>query len=147
MTTTMFGEQLVIGNSVEDLRRMSQWLTASGVAADIPQDMILVLDFCANEAVFNIISYAYDDAASHDITLELNATQNGAVLVIRDDGRPFNMLAAPEHKIPANLADADVGGLGIHLIRRLIARCDYRRENGTNVLILEAQPKRPAGNA
>ena len=137
----MLGERLVIGNKVGELRRMSQWLRNSAVAADISQDLICLLDQCANEAVVNIISYAYDDGKHHDLTLGLNRTANGACLVIRDDGKPFNMLEAPERKPPGSLKDAKVGGLGIHVIRRLMTRCDYRRENGINVLSLEARDK------
>jgi anti-sigma regulatory factor (Ser/Thr protein kinase) len=147
MTTTMLGDRFVIGNNAEDLRRMSQWLLASGAAADVPKELIGVLDYCAHEAVYNIISYAYNDTDRHEIELILSATATGASLEIRDDGKPFDVLAAPEHKQPVSLADAKIGGLGIHLIRRLITRCDYKRENGINVLRLEAQSKRLAGNA
>jgi serine/threonine-protein kinase RsbW len=71
----------------------------------------------------------------------------GARIVIRDDGKPFNPLEMPVHERCGCLADAKVGGLGIHLIRCLMARCDYRREGGINVLTLEAQRKLQPGNA
>ena len=120
------------------MRRMSEWLVGSGQAAGLPQDVLSRLEVCANEAVTNIISYAYDDAAGHDIALELNKTATGACLTIRDDGMPFNMLEAPEHHQPASLADARIGGLGLPLMRGLMSHCAYQRENGFNVLCLEA---------
>ncbi len=138
MTTALLGNRLVIGNDAAELRRMSQWLRDSAAAADIAPDLVFALDHCANEAVINIIDYAYDDAARHDITLELNRTAEGACMVIRDDGKPFNLLQAPEHENCGCIADAKIGGLGIHLIRCLMARCEYRREDGENVLTLEA---------
>ncbi len=135
----MRGDRLIIGNEVAELRRMSEWLVASGQACGIRQDLLFNLEVCANEAVTNIISYAYDDSKGRHITLELSKTATGACLVIRDDGKPFNLLEAPQHRQPATLADAAIGGLGIHLIRRLMSRCAYQRENGINVLRLEAQ--------
>lgn len=147
MTTAILSNRFVMSNDMAELRRMTQWLQGSSKAAGIAPDIVRLLDQCANEAVVNIISYAYEDAKRHDIALELNKTALGACLVIRDDGRPFNMLEAPEREQAASLADAQVGGLGIHLIRRLMSRCDYRREGGNNVLFLEAQPKPQRCNA
>jgi len=135
----MRGDRLIIGNEVAELRRMSEWLVASGLASGIQRDVLFSLEVCANEAVANIISYAYDDSKGHDITLELNKTATGACLIIRDDGKPFNPLEAPQHRQPASVADARIGGLGVHLIRGLISKCAYQRENDMNVLCLEAQ--------
>jgi len=143
----MFSERLVIVNNISELRRMTQWLRTSSAAANIPQDLVQMLDVCANEAVSNIISYAYDDRGRHEINLALTRTDGGARLEIRDDGKPFNVLEVPEHKMPLTLADATVGGLGVHLIRRLMTHCDYRRDVGHNVLSLEAGSVRRPGNA
>ena len=147
MTTAMLGDRIVIGNDVAELRRMTGWLRTCTEAADVPPELVHRLDVCANEAVTNIISYAYDDRARHEITLELTETATGVSLVIRDDGRPFNFMEAPAHGAPASLDEAEIGKLGIHLIRRLMTRCDYRREGGANVLLLEAHPRPQPGNA
>jgi anti-sigma regulatory factor (Ser/Thr protein kinase) len=145
--TAMLSDRLVVGNDIADLRRIATWLRESGAASDIPKDLVFMLDVCANEAVSNIISYAYDDGNRHEITLELNRTAKGARLIIRDDGKPFNMLEAPEHKQPRSLQDATVGGLGIHLIRRLMAHCEYHRADGINVLTFEAHRLLQTGDA
>ena len=141
MVTELLSDRLVIGNDLSELRRMTDWLRASCETAGIPGDVVYTLDFCANEAVANIISYAYDSPGPRDISLELNATERGARLVISDDGKPFNVLAAPEHEAPENIESARIGGLGIHLIRRMVSDCEYRRSGRFNVLSLEAQHK------
>lgn len=147
MTTALLGDRIVIGNRADELRRMTQWLRESAAALDIPQDLVFQLDVCANEAVYNIISYAYADAGHHEISLELTRTAQGARLVICDDGRPFDPLAAPAHAVAGGLEDAEVGGLGIHLMRSMMARCDYRRAGGINVLSLEARRHHQPGDA
>ena len=143
----MLADRFVMGNDLGELRRMSQWIRESAAAAKIPDDLVFALEFCANEAVTNIISYAYDDGARHEIVLELTPTERAAKLVIRDDGKPFDVPRAPEHIAPASLANARVGGLGIHLIRKLMAHCDYRREGKFNVLSLETQQTTQTRNA
>jgi anti-sigma regulatory factor (Ser/Thr protein kinase) len=143
--TNLLCDRLVIGNDLSELRRMTDWLRTSCESAGVPGDVIYTLDYCANEAVANIISYAYDSPGTRNITLELKETEGGARLVISDDGKPFNVLAAPEHLPPESIEDARIGGLGIHLIRRLITGSEYRRADGLNVLSLEARhnPQQP----
>lgn len=134
---------LVMRNDVAELRRMSVWLAAGCAASGMSKDVIQRMDLCANEALANIISYAYEEPGRHDITLELSARKNGVRLIIRDDGRPFDPVAAPEHHQPASLAEAEIGGLGLHLIRKLLSGCEYRREQNCNVLVLDAHTETP----
>ena len=134
---TMLDERIVIANRLDELRRMTQWLHDSAAAFGISRNALFTLDVCANEAVTNIISYAFGDHMRHDITLELHKAGTGARLVIRDHGKPFNPLEAPERHLPKAITDAGIGGLGIHLIKHLMTRCNYERVDGVNVLSLE----------
>lgn len=143
----MQGDRLVIRNNAAELRRMTQWLCDSAAATAVPEDVVFKLDFCANEAVSNIIFYAYEPGRQSEIVLELNKTENGARLVIRDDGKPFNLLEVSARQLPGSLEEAGIGGLGIHLIRGMVTHCDYRRADGVNVLCFEAEHEPRSGNA
>jgi serine/threonine-protein kinase RsbW len=131
--------RLVIRNEVAELRRMTEWLWAQGREADVPEDLLFKLDVCANEAVTNIMSYAYDDQDRHDIMLTLDTSEADVCLVILDDGKPFNLLDSPEPRHVDRLEAATIGGLGIPLIRGLMPRCTYQRAAGRNILALDAQ--------
>jgi len=129
--------QFTLQNDLGELRRMSEWLERCGRELRISPRRIDELDLCANEAVTNVISYAYDAPGKREIVLRLKRAQSaGASLSIEDDGRPFDPTAAPEPVPPARLADAVIGGLGIKLMRRMMARCDYQRKGGRNLFTL-----------
>jgi anti-sigma regulatory factor (Ser/Thr protein kinase) len=53
--------------------------------------------------------------------------ENTIKIEIIDDGTPFN---------PLSLNDQDYG-LGVHLIKEMIDYCEYKRENGYNIVILK----------
>lgn len=142
MTTTMFQDRLVIGNDLNELRRMAEWLQSVCSGEDLDHGLLEALDLCANEIVTNIISYAYDDNRRHDIELELRKTPSGARLTVIDDGKPFNILEAPEHIQPSSLEQAQIGGLGIILVRKISSSCNYRREAGRNVVVIDL-PRQP----
>jgi len=146
MTAAMLTDRIVIANTIDELPRMTSWLLDGATAAGLPPDLVFNLDVCLTEAVFNIISYAYDDARPHDIILELSGTDHGARLVISDDGRPFNLLAASLPALAETLEDARIGGLGIPLIRKM-ADCRYQRVDDRNVLTLEVRHKPLPGHA
>jgi len=138
---------LLVTNRIPELRRMSQWLRDRCSAAGVPEELIQRLDLCANEALANIMSYAYSDDAAHDIALTLDTATDHVRLSIRDDGQPFNPLGLPGHTMPASLADASVGGLGVHLIRNMMSSCAYERRGTHNILTLDASAETPSTQA
>jgi len=113
---------------------MSQWLNAAFRHLKLPEILLFKFDLCANEAVTNIISYAFPENGIHEISLRMSFINLVASLEIEDDGIPFNPLDAPQHIQPASLEEAKIGGLGIDLIRHLMDECTYARHNGRNVL-------------
>jgi len=129
---------LHVVNEVTELRRMSAWLVAEARALGVPQPLVDDLEVCANEAVMNTISYGWDDGSRHEISLRIAADTGSVSLEIEDDARPFDPFSAPEHADPASLAEAQIGGLGVRLIRRLMPASHYARRDGRNLLTLSA---------
>ncbi|PWU18558.1 MAG: ATP-binding protein [Verrucomicrobia bacterium] len=110
----------------------SRWLAerAAPAAADYFTNLAI------EELVTNCIKYGYDDSAEHFIEVEVKLCPDELVVTVTDDGRPFNPLEAPEPDIALPVADRPVGGLGIHLLRRMSDRMDYARSDGKNLLTL-----------
>lgn len=117
---------------------MSAWLDETIRRLGGPEGLVFNFDLCANEAVTNIISYAYTNNGAHDIVLKLTMQNKTLILEIEDDGVPFNPLDKPEHVSPASLDDAEIGGLGIDLIRKFMDECNYTRQRGKNILRMVA---------
>jgi len=124
---------LVIRNQFAELRPMSSWLSRSIKAMGGSDEEIFNFDLCANEAVTNIISYGYTDQDEHEIILDIALADNIFCLSIEDDGSPFNPLEKPEHTSPHSLEEAQIGGLGVDLILKIMKKCYYTRVNGKNI--------------
>lgn len=125
--------RLVIRNQFIELRPMSSWLSETIKAMGGSDEKIFNFDLCANEAVTNIISYGYTDKGVHEIILNIALSGNLFCLSIEDDGLPFNPLEKPEHISPHNLEEAQIGGLGVDLILKMMKECYYTRINGKNI--------------
>ena len=58
------------------------------------------------------------------------------MLTVTDDGHPFDPREVPEPDIQLPVEERPVGGLGIHLLRKMSDRMEYGREGGRNRLCL-----------
>ena len=106
------------------------------------------IQLAVEEVVVNIIRHAYPDSPG-DIELRWRTEGDGArvTVEVEDSGVPFDIRTVPEPDLKAGLAERKIGGLGIHFIRTLADRVDYRRENGKNILTLVLDRRRPEAEA
>lgn len=130
-----------LGNDLAELPGALDWLEAVLRAAGVGDAVVGELRLVAEEGLSNVIQHAYADTARHSIEVAVEIGGGEIQLVLRDDGRPFNALAAPAPDLDAPLEQRPAGGLGIHLLRSLVDRADYRRENDANVLRLVKRSK------
>lgn len=136
--------ELRIRGELAEVARASAWLGEHMAALDLPQELRYRLDTVLAEAVTNVITHGYPDPEVHQVTVRFAREGHGWAVEVEDDGPAFNPLQAAPPRAAASLAEATVGGLGIHLIRSFADECRYRRENGRNRLTMVARP-RPAG--
>jgi anti-sigma regulatory factor (Ser/Thr protein kinase) len=124
-----------LGNALAELPPVLDWLEAALRTAGVGEAVVGELRLIAEEGLSNVIRHAFADSARHPIEVSLEIGGGEIVLVLRDDGRPFNPLAVPAPDPYAPIAERS-GGWGIHLLRGLADRADYRREGDANVLRL-----------
>lgn len=142
------GVRLAIPSRPSALRPMSERLAQAAARMGLPERVAFALDLCANEAVANILSYAFPDGGDHEIGVALERSAGELRLTIEDDGVPFDPVAAPAPAAAATLEDARVGGWGLGLIRDHAQRCEHERRDGRNRLtIVLALPGGPDGQA
>lgn len=130
--------ELVIPNRIPSLRQMSAWLNGTLKDMGMNEQVLFHFDLCANEAVSNVIGYAFPDAGEHLITVRITRMDDRLSLEIEDDGMPFNPLTKPRNIPAASLEEAEIGGLGVDLIRHYMDDYTYRREAGRNILMMTA---------
>lgn len=119
--------------AVEGALRSFEAFLASGKVGEEPCFNALL---CLEEAVTNVIKYAFADPGEHDVAVEARLDAAELVLEVSDGGRTFDPLSAPAPNFDLPHEERPVGGLGIHLLRKLTDRMAYERAGGRNVLTL-----------
>jgi len=113
-----------------------QRLRAILAARDVDSSRSADIELIAEELLTNIARAAAARGADARVTLECRLTPRDVSLTISDDGPPFDPLARERPNLEAEIAERDVGGLGIHLVRQLADSCRYERVDGRNVVAI-----------
>jgi sigma-B regulation protein RsbU (phosphoserine phosphatase) len=130
---------LSIRNDLNELERLNAFLEETGTKWGISQDLLFQLNMAAEEVVTNIIAYGYKDSRAEDrILLELALIEDELKICITDHGIEFNPLQIPPpDDLDKPARERKVGGLGVYLIRKMMDKVEYRRENDANILVMK----------
>ena len=114
--------------------RVEKWLHEELAPLALPDEVLGELSLVVEEIVSNVDKYAglHKDAS---IALSAQANKREVEIEIRDAGLAFNPLEeAQRANLGAPIENAEIGGMGVHLITTLTDRQSYRREGGYNIL-------------
>ena len=123
---------------VGEVSRLIDWVESCCAAEGLAEDLTFKLTLALEEAVANVITHAFLGLPPpHSIKVRLDITAQSVSAEIIDNGRPFDPSVAAPPDLTGPLEGRDPGGLGIHLIRNMADRIEYRREDGQNRLRIE----------
>jgi len=104
---------------------------------DISKDVAFSMKLALEEIVTNIIQYGYNGKEEYDITIRFSIEKHSLRIQIKDSSPEFNPLNVSEPTDMNNpVEDRNIGGLGIHLVKKFTDNFSYRRMNSKNVITL-----------
>jgi len=127
---------LTLRNDLAEIVRMTGWLEEQASDLGLSPHTAYALQLCMEEAVTNVISYAFDPGSVHEIQIRLWRDGEALFAEITDDGRQFDPLTYEVAPTARDLGSAAIGGLGIKLMRGYAGSVAYQRSNHTNRLLM-----------
>ena len=94
------------------------------------------LNLALEEAVTNVIQYAYPEGSDGLVDIEAIIREDQLDFIITDSGRAFDPTAKPEVDITAGVEERPIGGLGIHLVKHIMDSVTYKRVDRKNILTM-----------
>ena len=126
-------------SSLSELDNLSQNLEYFGQKIGLSKKLIFEINLALDELFTNIISYGFKDEKEHIIKVTLTPQNKELCLCIEDDGVPFNPSDFEIPDVACSVDKCKIGGLGIHIIRKLMDEICYQRCDDKNVLTLKKQ--------
>jgi len=124
-------------NKLDGISTLAQTIENFAAENNLPEKSIFQVNLCLDELLTNIISYGFPEGGEHDITVEIALHDETLVVVTHDAGVAFNPLEQSEPDISQGIEERPIGGLGIHLVRKMMDEVEYRREENQNVLVMK----------
>jgi len=129
---------LQVKSKTENLSVIRQFINKIGESESIEQHIIDNVTLAVDEACTNIIKHAYHLNSDKDIILSVKVDAGKLTVTLTDFGEGFNPDLIVDPDMPTYLKQRRVGGLGLHLMRKLMDRVEYKSfNNDRNQLILQ----------
>lgn len=125
-------KRLVVKNSISELERLVAFLENLQDEWSLPASLITSVNLALEEALTNVIFYAFEEGTEHEIKLDFKLNKNQLSMIISDSGKPYDPTAKSDPDINLSVEDRPVGGLGIFLIKQLMDKVSYRRKGNLN---------------
>ncbi|MEX1829223.1 ATP-binding protein [Luteibacter sp. CQ10] len=102
-------------------------------------DVRLVLE----ELLVNIVRHGYPDGRDGEIRISIDVHRDHVQLKLEDDAQPFDARAHELPDLAGDIADREIGGLGLHLIHNIADALEYTRHGNRNITVARFCPTLP----
>ena len=139
-------KKVTLVNKLSESERLSKIIEDFAEEKNLSLKLLFEINVALDEILTNIVSYAYNDKAEHKILVRLFSLKDGLKIQVEDEGIAFNPLQRAEPDITKSVMERPIGGLGIHMVRKLVDELKYKRENNKNILTLIKIDNKNGGN-
>ena len=132
-------ESLTLENDIHQVPQLNSFVKTVSNQLNLDTSLMSQLTLAVEEAVVNVMSYAYPLGTKGDIIIEAKASEQWLKFIITDQGKAFDPTQAGNADTTLNAEDRPIGGLGILLVQQLMDSINYERIDGKNVLTLKKE--------
>jgi anti-sigma regulatory factor (Ser/Thr protein kinase) len=121
-------------NTFENIPHANKRISAFCSEHNVPAKLLNRFSLSLDEVLTNIIMHSIGDKGDRKIAVRIDIGGGALRATVSDDGKPFDPLSQAMPDIHAPIEKRKVGGLGIHLLRKLMDTVEYRRTGERNEL-------------
>ncbi len=128
--------ELSVDGRYESIPAVVAFVAKAAEAAGLDGDATFHCSMAVDEACTNIIEHAY--GGQDGGVIEITCTIEPGVCTIRivDYGQPFDPAAVPMPQAGQSLDQIRPGGIGLHLMRKMMDQVEFQFTEGRNILTM-----------
>ena len=128
-------ENITVDAVLENLQEVIDFAEEKLEARDCPMKTSMQLELVIEEIFVNIASYAYHpEIGAATFCMEFEENPAAVLMTFIDGGKPYNPLEKSDPDTTLDLAEREVGGLGIFLVKKNVDEISYEYTDGKNIL-------------
>lgn len=130
------GFRLKMGIDPGEVARASAAFAEFADGHALPAPVRRSIHVALDEFLHNTIVHGFAGRTEGEMTVEVALGGDRVTVTLTDNGTPFDPLAAAAPNTGLSVAERQIGGLGIHLVRRMMDEVSYHRRDERNVVVL-----------
>lgn len=134
---TVLDKTLNLTNDVQRVPELNDFVKNVASRLNLDSSLTSQLMLAVEEAVVNVMSYAYPLGTTGDIHVQAMATEQSLKFIISDQGKAFDPTLRGTADTTLSAEERPIGGLGILLVQQLMDSINYERADGKNVLTMK----------
>lgn len=128
--------RLTLRNDLRQIPRLEGFLEEIFGSVKVTPEISSGVNLALEEAVSNVMKYAYAPGSEGFVDIEALVRRGSLEFIVTDTGIPFDPTAAEMPDTTLGVEERPIGGLGIYLVRTMMDKVSYRREDGRNILTM-----------
>jgi len=132
----MFSLKAKFRATAEGIAAADAWVDEIGRSLGIPERTAFGARLCVAEIAANVLEHGPSPREAVELGVTLCRRESGLDIEITDWGAPFDPTAVSERPLPQSLDKAEIGGLGLRLVRSYASDITYRHDGVCNRLKL-----------
>ena len=122
---------------MSEITKLNAFVKSATTALNMETGLANQIKLAVEEAVTNIIDYAYQNGTEGNISVTIEADESRIRFIITDSGAEFDPTSVSKADTTLSVEERPIGGLGVFLVRNLMDSINYERVDGKNVLRME----------
>ena len=129
--------QLSIPARLSDVHELASRVEEFGDAHGVPDPKVYVINLALDELITNVVMHGFGGVRDPEIRIRLRLERHALVLIVEDNGQPFDPTEDSRPDVTSSLTARPVGGLGLHLVKKFADSLSYEFTDGWNRVTLE----------
>lgn len=129
-------KQLTLHNDVQQIELLAEYIDSIADETGINPSLAMSLNLALEEAVTNVIMYAYPEGTDGTVDIITEANDGLLTFIIKDSGKAFDPTQKEDADVTLSAEERQIGGLGIFLVKQIMDTVNYQRIDSQNILTL-----------
>ncbi len=129
--------QLSIPARLSEVQELAGRVEEFGDTHGLPDPKVYIINLALDELITNVVMHGFGGVREPEIRITLRLGTAALVLIVEDNGHPFDPTRDSQPDVTSSLARRPIGGLGLHLVKSFADRLSYEFAGGWNRVTLE----------
>jgi len=130
-------ESISISNNISELEGIVNFIENFCITNNVSIKINNTFQIAIDELISNSINYGYPKNKKGKIDVEFILDEISLKAIITDDGQAFDPNDAPKPDIEnSDVENKNIGGLGIHLVKKMMTSFEYERKKNKNIITI-----------